>query len=49
MVRREKGGGGVKEGRGGALHLKRKKKDGSPEIETCEGGNEMAKEGRKCE
>lgn len=45
-MRREKGGGGV---RGGALHLKRKKKDGSPEIETCEGENEMAKEGRKCE
>lgn len=45
------GGGmwGCKGGKGGALHLKRKKKNGSPEIETCKGGNEMAKEGRKCE
>lgn len=53
MVWREEEDGGVKEERerGGknTLHLKRKKKNGSPEIETRGEENEMAKEGIKCE
>lgn len=52
MVWREEKGGGVKEGRERRKKkptaLKRKKKNGSPEIETC-GVNEMAKDGIKRE